>query len=89
MGAARTPAYKREYKNGPGRIIVAHFTEVDDTDYWVSGIDDICSEPMFATAWIGDPGTQAAGGGHVEHSAGTVTFHPSTDNLGCNLTIYL
>ena len=87
--AARLPSDVKEYKAGEGRIIVAHFTEVDDTDTWASGLDGLSASPRFATAWIGNPGTQAAGGGHVTFSAGTVTFYPSTDNLGCDLTIYL
>lgn len=87
--AARTPAYKKEFKAGAGRVIVAHFTEVDDGDTWAGGLDDLSSSPMFATAWLGNPGTQAAGGGHIAHASGTVTFYPSTDNLGCDLTIYL
>jgi hypothetical protein len=31
--------------------------------------------------WIGNPGTQAAGGGHSVNSSGTITFYPSTDSL--------
>jgi hypothetical protein len=87
--AARTPAYSKEFKSGKGRVIVHHFTEVDDGDTYASGLAGITSTPMFATAWLGNPGTQTSGGGHIAYSAGTVTFHPSTDDLGCDLTVYI
>ena len=87
--AARTPAYTKEFKSGKGRILVFRFTTVNDTDTFVSGLNAVSSAPLFSAAWIGDPATQASAGGHLEYSAGTVTFHPSTDNLGCDLTVYI
>jgi hypothetical protein len=86
--AARTPAYKKEFKLGAGRIIVYHFTEVDDGDTWASGYGNLTTSPMFATAWLGNPATQTSAGGHIAYSSGTVTFYPSTDDLGCDLTVY-
>lgn len=87
--AARTPTIVRDFSGvGKGRILVARFTEVDDGDTWAIGTA-IGSNPLFGAAWIGNPATQASAGGHVDYASGSVTFYPSSDNLGCDLTVYI
>lgn len=38
-------------------------------------------------AWTGDPGTQTSAGGHYEYASNVFTMHPSTDALGCRVTV--
>ncbi len=60
-------------------------TDVDDTETLDTGL----SERVVShwVEWTGNPGTQTSGGGHSAESAGTITFYPSTDNLGANVFV--
>lgn len=86
-----TPAYAKEVKVGVGRMVAVHFTTVSDGDTWASGLQALSTKPFFLQGNLGDPGTQAAGGGNVDFNttSGAVTFHPSTDSLGLDLLVIL
>lgn len=60
-------------------------TDIDDTETLATGLGDRILAHMVQ--WDGNPGTQAAGGGNSTNSSGTITFYPSTDNLGADVIV--
>ena len=78
-----TSGYPKIESMGSKMLHIWRITDVDDTETLVTGLGDSLSE--FWVNWTGNPGTQASAGGHATESSGTITFFPSSDNLGATV----
>lgn len=85
--AARTPTVSTG-SLGSFRLIIARFTELDDADTWVSGLEDEAVKAYW-TQDRDNPGTQGDVGVAVVYSAGTFTFYPAEDNKLADLFIII
>lgn len=70
---------------GSYTIYLWKLTDIDDAETLATGLG--ARVLAHFVQWDGNPGTQAAGGGHSSNSSGTITFYPSTDNLGADVIV--
>jgi hypothetical protein len=68
---------------GLGILMKAVFTDLDDTDYWPSGIKAV--PKLFWFARTDNPSTQASAGYAVAITTSTFFFYPAEDNTAGNL----
>ena len=80
-----TSGYPKLESFGSKLVHIWRITDVDDTETLATGLGDSISE--FCVNWTGNPGTQASAGGHATESSGTITFFPSSDNLGATVFV--
>ena len=70
---------------GQNTVYLWKITDVDDGETLPTGLGTRILAHLVQ--WDGNPGTQAAGGGHSTNASGTITFYPSTDNLGADVIV--
>ena len=70
---------------GMNTVYLWRLTSLDDTDTLATGLG--ARIVSFMVNYTGNPGTQAAAGGHSVESAGTITFYPGTDALGADVIV--
>jgi hypothetical protein len=67
-------------------LLLWKYSAVSDTNTITTGNKSIVA---FWVNWNGNPGTQAAGGGHATYvaSTGVITMYPSTDSLAADVFV--
>jgi len=80
-----TSGYPTVYSLGDKALYIWRLTDVDDTETLATGISTRIID--YWVSWTGNPGTQTSGGGHTSISGATITFYPSTDNLGATVFV--
>ena len=66
-------------------LYVWRATDIDDGETLATGLGTrIVSHQV---SWTGNPGTQTSAGGHTALSSGTITFYPSSDDLGADIWV--
>lgn len=70
---------------GMNTVYLWRLTDVDDTETLDTGLG--ARVVSFMVNYTGNPGTQTSAGGHSTESAGTITFYPSSDNLGADVIV--
>lgn len=75
--AAKTPSSIERISMGSVTLIVATFTDIDDTDTWATGLG---TSAKYAWANGTDDPTQAKEGIDCAMSSGTITFSTGEDN---------
>lgn len=83
--ATVTSGYPKTESFGSKVVKIWRLTDIDDAETLATGLGDRVFDHWVN--WTGNPGTQAAAGGHSIESSGTITFHPGTDALGA--TVYV
>ncbi len=80
-----TSGYPKVESMGSRTLYIWKATDVDDAETLATGL----GTRIFAhwVEWTGNPGTQASAGGHSAESSGTITFYPSSDNLGATVFV--
>ena len=81
--AAKTVASVRRYSMGDKTLLAARFSDIDNDDTYVSGLDSI---QEYWAVRTDDPtaGTEGIG---LSESSGTITFYTGEDN--CTATLYM
>lgn len=64
---------------GANTLVLYKVTDIDDGETLATGLGTRILSHWVN--WIGNPGTQAAAGGHSSNASGTITFYPGTDSL--------
>lgn len=80
-----TSGYPKIENMGSRTLYVWRITDVDDTEELATGLGSRVFD--FWVSWTGNPGTQTSAGGHAANSSGTITFYPSSDNLGASVFV--
>lgn len=80
-----TSGYPKTQSMGSLTLYIWRLTDIADTETLATGLGT--SIVSHLVSWTGNPGTQASGGGHTALSAGTITFYPSSDNLGADVWV--
>lgn len=80
-----TTGWPKVFSMGDKDIYIWRLTDIDDTETLATGLGTRIISHMVS--WTGNPGTQTSGGGHSVLSSGTITFYPSTDNLGADVWV--
>lgn len=76
---AITTGYPKTESWGSNMVYIWKVTSVEDAETLATGLSGRIK--YYFVNWVGNPGTQASGGGHSTESAGVITFYPSTDAL--------
>lgn len=80
-----TSGYPKVENLGSVQLYIWRITDVDDTETLATGLGNRIVD--FWVSWTGNPGTQTSAGGHATESAGTITFYPSSDDLGATVFV--
>lgn len=80
-----TSGYPVVHSLGDKALYIWRLTDVDDAETLATGLGTRIIS--YAVNWTGNPGTQASGGGHSALSSGTITFYPSSDDLGADVWV--
>ena len=80
-----TSGYPVVHSLGDKTLYIWRLTDIDDTETLATGLGTRIISHLVS--WTGNPGTQTSGGGHSALSSGTITFYPSTDNLGADVWV--
>jgi len=75
--AAKTPSTIKKENLGSLNLIMSTFTDIDDADTYVSGLDAVVDQWFNRT----DDPTQGTEGVGVSESSGTFTFNAGEDNI--------
>lgn len=78
-----TSGYPKKQSLGSVTLYTWRITDVDDTETLDTGLGADLID--YWVNWTGNPSTQASAGGHSSESSGTITFYPSSDNLGATV----
>lgn len=70
---------------GMNTVYLWRLTDIDDTETLDTGLGSRIV--TFMVNYTGNPSTQASAGGHATESSGTITFYPSSDNLGADVIV--
>ncbi len=70
---------------GMNTVYLWRLTDVDDTETLATGLG--ARIVSYMVNYTGNPGTQASAGGHSVESSGTITFYPSSDDLGADVIV--
>lgn len=81
----KTSGYPKTFSMGSNTLYLWRITDVDDGETLATGLGSRIVD--YWVNWTGNPGTQASAGGHSANSAGTITFYPSSDNLGASVFV--
>ncbi len=84
MATERTPSRVIRESVGSINLHIATFTEIDNTDTYVSGLTGVVGKWFNADD---DPTVQVSGGVDVSESSGTFTFRAGEDDRTGKLTI--
>lgn len=80
-----TSGYPKKESLGSVTLFIWRITDVDDAETLATGLGTSIVD--FWVSWTGNPSTQASAGGHASESSGTITFYPSSDNLGATVFV--
>ena len=80
-----TTGYPKVENIGSKMLYMWRLTDVDDAETLATGLGTRIISHIVS--WTGNPGTQTSGGGHTALSSGTITFYPSSDDLGADVWV--
>ncbi len=80
-----TSGYPITENMGSMTLRIWRATDIDDSETLATGLGSNIVSVMVG--WTGNPSTQASAGGHYSLSSGTITFYPSSDNLGADIWV--
>lgn len=80
-----TSGWPQVFSVGDKALYIWRLTDVDDAETLATGLGTRIIS--YVVSWTGNPATQTSGGGSSELSSGTITFHPSEDDLGADVWV--